>query len=101
MIVHALERKPATPPAGVRSPVSPGVDFVIHFNSGATSLNRSPVLELPLVEKGRKAPYLKKKTQKTTTTKKQGQTSRGAFDICIAFKIADGHSDTQTDNSIR
>ena len=42
MIAHAVERTPATPQTRVRSPVpvSPGVDFVFHLNSGATSFGR-------------------------------------------------------------
>ena len=30
VIAHAVERPPATPQTGVRSPVSPGVDFVLY-----------------------------------------------------------------------
>ena len=40
MIAHAVERTPATLQTGVRSPVSPGVDSVFHFDSGATSFGR-------------------------------------------------------------
>ena len=40
MIAHAVERTPAIPQIGVRSSVSPGVEFVFHLNSGATSFGR-------------------------------------------------------------